>query len=127
MSEQPPSPYGPAYGGPPGVPPGAPPPGGMSNKAKFWIGAVLALPAMVASAVLMGLGASVPGPNGDSSLGAVLSMIIGVILLVGYVTLIVLPRTRWLALGMLAGGAVVLILAAGACIALLVALSNSYG
>jgi hypothetical protein len=99
----------------------------MSNKAKFWIGAVLALPAMVASAVLMGLGASVPGPNGDSTLGGVLSMVIGASLLVGYVTLIVLPRTRWVALGMLAGAAILFILAAGACIALLVAYSNSYG
>ena len=41
--------------------------------------------------------------------------------------MIVLERTRWIALGMLAGTAIVLILVAGACVALLVAYSNTYG
>jgi hypothetical protein len=97
----------------------------MSNKAKFWIGVVLALPALVVSAVLVGMVSSISGPNGDSTLGGVLSMVVAASLLVGYVALIVLPRTRWVALGMLAGSAILLILAAGACVALLAAYSTS--
>lgn len=123
MSEQPPpSPYGPAYGAPPGV---TPPRDGMSNKAKFWIGVVLALPALVVSAVSVGLVSSISWPNGDSTLGGVLSMVLAAALLVGYVVLIVLPGSRWVALGMLAGSAILLILAAGACVALLAAYSSS--
>ncbi len=40
--------------------------------------------------------------------------------------MIVVERTRWLALEMLAGAAILLILLAGACVVLLVILSNSY-
>ena len=39
---------------------------------------------------------------------------------------IVFARTRWFAIGVIAGLAVILILAAGACVVLIVALTNSY-
>ena len=39
--------------------------------------------------------------------------------------MIVIEKTRWIALGMLAGTAILLILAAGACVALLFAYSSS--
>ncbi|MEO7943468.1 MAG: hypothetical protein ABIR34_08720 [Marmoricola sp.] len=132
MSQQPPSPYG----GPPGdYPPGnyplqgpGQPPGGMSNKAKFWIGVALAIPGMVVAGVISGAGtAVVDGLGGDPGLGAVVSGLIGLLLLAGFIAMIVFPRTRWIALGMLAGAAILFILAAGACVVLIVALNNSYG
>ena len=46
--------------------------------------------------------------------------------LAGLVTLIVMERTRWLGLGILAGIAILFILAAGACIVLIVGLTNAY-
>jgi len=132
MSQQPPSPYG----GPPGdYPPGnypqqgpGQPPEGMSNKAKFWIGVALAIPGLVVSGVISGAGtAVVDGLGGDPGLGAVISGIIGLLLLAVFIAMIVFSRTRWIALGMLAGAAILFILAAGACVVLIVALSNSYG
>lgn len=125
MSQQPPqSPYGPAYGGPPGEPPRK----GTSNKAKFWIGVVVALPAIVVASIISGAGAAVvDAVGGDPAVGAAVSGAIALVLLAGFVTLVVLERTRWIALGILAGTAIVVILAAGACVALLVAYSNSYG
>lgn len=125
MSEQPPrSPYGPAYGGAPGEPP----PSGLSNKAKFWIGVAVALPAMAVAGIISGAGSAVVDAlGGDPAVGAAVSGAIALALLAGFVTMIVLARTRWIALGILAGSAIVLILAAGVCVALLVAYSNNYG
>ena len=148
MSQQPPpSPYGgpPVDGpndgpgnGPPNGPPGSypppypyqdpgRPPQGMSNKAKFWIGAALALPAMVVAGIITGAGSAVAdGLGADPQVGAVVSSILGLLLLVGFIAAIVVDRTRWFALGMLAGAAVLFILAAGACVVLLVAFVSSY-
>ena len=133
MTQQPPPPYG----GPPGPPPGGspygqapgqPPSSGMSNKAKFWLGAVLGLPAIIVGPLVVATAASLgQGISPDSSLGEVLGGLASLLLLAGYVAMVVLPRTRWLALGMLAGAAILLILAAGACIVLIAGLSNSYG
>ena len=66
----------PPYGGPPsppyGGPPGPYPPGqsgaagGMSNKAKFWLGVVLTLPAMfVGGVITVSRSAAVDGVNGE--------------------------------------------------------------
>ena len=99
----------------------------MSNKAKFWIGVVVALPAIIVAGVISGAGSAVvDGVGGDSSVGALVSGVIALVLLVGYVMMIVFERTRWVALGMLAGTAILMVVAAGACVALLVAYSNSY-
>lgn len=137
MSQQPPPP---PYGGPPGsqppggYPPGSYPqgpqnerPGGRSNKAKFWIGVVLALPALFVAAVVSGGGSALADALGaDPMAGTIISSVLSLLLLAGYIAMIVIERTRWLALGMLAGAAILVILLAGACVVLLVALSNSY-
>jgi hypothetical protein len=129
MSQQPPPP---PYGGPPQSPygsPAGPPPEpvpGMSNKAKFWIGVLLTIPAIIVGSVITGGGsAAVNALNGDPAIGAAVSSLLGLLILVAYIAAIVIPRTRWFALGILAGTAVLLIVAAGACVALLVAYSNS--
>lgn len=143
MSQQPPPPpHGeppgsyPPYGGPPGpYPPGSSPPGhggqpgsGLSNRAKFWIGAVLALPATFVSVFASGVVGTivVDGLGAGPQAGTIASSIVGLGLLAGLVTLIVLPRTRWVGVGLLAGAAVGLILLAGVCVVFLVALTRSY-
>jgi hypothetical protein len=136
MSQQPPPP---PYGGPPGnYPPGNDPPAyppqgpgqprdGMSNKAKFWIGVALTIPvAIVCSIISGGSSAIVEGVGGDSSVGAAVAGVVSLGQLGVFIAAIVVERTRWFALGVLAGGAVLLILAAGACIVLLVAFANSF-
>jgi hypothetical protein len=100
----------------------------MSNKAKFWIGVAIALPALMVGGIVSGAGSAVvDAVGGDPAVGAAVSGAIGLALLAGFVTLVVLERTRWIALGILAGSAILFILAAGVCVALLVAYSNSYG
>jgi hypothetical protein len=124
MSQQRPPP---PYGGPPmPYPPGGREPGtGMSNKAKFWIGVALAIPALIVSGIVTGAGtALVDAVGGDPALGATLSTVLGLLVLAGFIAMVVYPRTRWFALGIMAGTAVLLILFAGACVALLVAYSN---
>ena len=133
MSQQPPPP---PYDGPPGPPnpygPGQYPPPegqrpGMSNKAAFWIGVVLALPAIFVASLILGAGAAVgDGLAGDPAVSGVISTLLGLGLLAGLVTAIVVPKTRWFALGVLAGTAILLIVAAGACVVLLIALTQSY-
>ncbi len=59
--------------------------------------------------------------NGDPAVGAAVSGVLALDLR-GVLAAIVIPKTRWFALGILAGTAVLLILAAGACVVLLVAL-----
>ena len=99
----------------------------MSNKAKFWIGAVLAVPAVIAGPLLvagaLNLGQVI---TADGPLGGILSGVAALLLLVGLVTLIVVERTRWIGLGMLAGFAILVILTAGACVVLLIAISKAY-
>jgi hypothetical protein len=100
----------------------------MSNKARFWIGVLLALPAMVLAGALVGAAVSaVDAVGADADVGLLVSVLVSLMLFAGYLALAVLPSTRWFALGMLAGAAVLFVLAAGACVVLLVALSNSYG
>jgi hypothetical protein len=98
----------------------------MSNKATFWIGVLLALPALVIAGVISGVGtAVVDGVGGSSSLTAVASGAIALALLIGFVVMVVFEKTRWIALGLLAGTAILFVVAAGACVALLAAYSHS--
>ena len=127
MSQQPPPP---PYGGPPGPYPQGPvdqPRDGMSNKAKFWIGVALTIPVMILSSIVAG-GASalIEGVGGDPSVGAAVSGVLSLLMLALFVAAIVVEKTRWFALGVLAGGAVLLILFAGACIVLIIGLSQGY-
>jgi hypothetical protein len=124
MSQQPPPP---PYGGPPmSYPPGGREPGsGRSNKATFWIGVALAIPALIVSGIVTSAGAAlVDSVGGDPALGATLSTVLGLLVLAGFIAMVVHSRTRWLALGIMAGTAVLFILFAGACVALIVAYSN---
>ncbi len=99
----------------------------MSNKGKFWLGVVLALPALLVGGFLVGLGPAVTaGDTGTNEVGFFVGLFIFLMELVGLVVLIVIARTRWIGLGILAGLATLFILAAGACIVLIVGLSNSY-
>ena len=135
---QPPSPYGgppgPPYGGPPyGGPPGPYPPqqpgrpSGMSNKAKFWIGVVLALPVLVLAGIISGAASAVvDGISGDSNAAAAVAFVVGLGELAALVAAIVFAPTRWFAIGVIAGVAVLFVLAAGACVVLIVGLSSSY-
>ncbi len=76
--------------------------------------------------VITGVGsAAVNAVNGDPAIGAAVSSLLGLLIFAAYIAAIVIPKTRWFALGILAGTAVLFILAAGACVALLVAYSNS--
>jgi hypothetical protein len=99
----------------------------MSNKAKFWIGAVLALPVIVVAGLISGaVSAVADGITGSSSVTGIAAALVGFGELAAVIGAIVWERTRWFAIGVIAGGAVLLILAAGACIVLLVAFTNSY-
>ena len=126
MSHQPPP-----YGGPPqhpyGGPPGEPPPSGMSNKAKFWLGVVLALPASILGPVLVGVAVNLGQVvSADGPLSGILGGLVSLGLLAGFVVLVVIERTRWIGLGMLAGTAILFVVAAGACVVLIIGLSNAY-
>ena len=115
----PPSPYG--------MPPAHPPSSGMSNKAKFWLGVVLAIPATIRGPVIVGVAVNIgQAISADGSLSGILGALASLLLLAAFITMAFFDRTRWIALGMLAGAAVLLILAAGACVLLIVGLSNSY-
>ena len=133
MSEQPPPPYGgppsTPYGGPPGpYPQQQPDPdAGMSKKAKFWIGVVLTIPVIIIWGVLSGGGSAVTeGVGGDPSAGAAVAAVISLLLFALFIAALVVEKTRWFAIGVLAGTAVLLILFAGACIVLIIGLSQSY-
>ena len=99
----------------------------MSNKARFWIGVALSLPALIVAGIISGGGSAVAeGLGADPQAGAIVSSILGLLLFAGFIASIVFERTRWFALGILAGAAILFILAAGACIVLLVAFANSF-
>jgi hypothetical protein len=132
MSQQPPPP---PYGGPPGnYPPGpyppqdpGPRPSGMSNKAKFWIGVALTIPVIVVCSIISGASSAVvEGIGGDPSTGAAAAGVVSLVQLGVFIAALVLDRTRWFALGVLAGTGILLILAAGACVVLIVGLSNGF-
>ena len=134
---QPPSPHGgqpgppgPApYGGPPGpYPPPLPgKPSGMSNKAKFWIGVALTLPVLVVAGVISGVASAVvDGISGSTSAASAVAFVVGLGQLAVVVAAVVYARTRWFAIGVIAGVAVLFVLAAGACVVLIIGLTSSY-
>jgi hypothetical protein len=110
-------------GGPPPPPPpepyGAPgsrlhQPPRKSGSGTIWLGVGLAIPAMIAVGVVAGIAGAI-----DSS-----GTLSGMVVLAGLVAPLVMlffDRTRRVAIGLLIGGAVVFILFAGACVALLAA------
>jgi hypothetical protein len=97
----------------------------MSNRAKFWIGVVLAGPAVVALAMVAGVGSSlVSSITNSGNVFAFTQLGFWLVSLGGWIALVVIERTRWLALGMLAGLAILAVVVAGACVALLAAYQN---
>ena len=132
----------PPMGPPPGQPPMGPPPGqpsyplpgqeprqGMSNAAKFWIGVPLSLPiafvVFAATAAVSALfGALDPSTGG--TLQGIATFLLNALFLGAWIWAVINPRTRFVALGVLAGTAIVGVLAAGACIVLIAAFISAY-
>jgi hypothetical protein len=99
----------------------------MSNTAKFWIGAVLALPVAVLGSIVIGIASGIGSALDDTgTASAILAGLASLLELAALVVALVLPKSRWFALGAIAGIAVLTVLAAGACVVLLVAFSNSF-
>ena len=129
------NPYGPGspLPAPEGPPPGSYPPvpqqprPGMTNRAKFWIGFVLSLPANFIASMVVGAGGAVGTAvaGDDGAVGGVISGILGLALLAALVAGIVVEKTRRFALGLLAGTAVMAVLAAIAIVLFLIALTES--
>ncbi len=110
-------PYGPPHGGPPPTPPG------MSNKAKFWLGFVLSVPALLLAAFVSNLPSIIiDAAGGDSSVTGSLSFLLFLLMGVGVLVMLFFERTRWWGLGLIAGIAVTLIVLAGACVVILAVL-----
>ena len=110
-------PYGPLPGGPP------PQPSGMSNKTKFWLGFVLSVPALLLAAFVSNLPSIIiDAAGGDSSVTGSLSFVLFLLMGVGVLVMLLFERTRWWALGLIAGIAVTLIVLAGACVVILAVL-----
>jgi len=59
-------------------------------------------------------------------LGAAVAGVVGLGPFAGFIVLVVFEKTRWVAQGMPAGTAISFILAAGACVVLIIGLSQSY-
>jgi uncharacterized membrane protein YhaH (DUF805 family) len=100
----------------------------MSNTAKFWIGVLLALPVVVVGSIVVGIASGIGSALDDSgNASAILGGVASILDLAALVAALVVARTRWFALGVIAGVAVLAVLAAGACVVLLAAFSSSYG
>ncbi|MBM6399617.1 hypothetical protein [Phycicoccus sonneratiae] len=101
---------------PPAVPPRGP---GLSRTARFWIGVavgVFGAPALtIGVVVLLSTLTSGSGSAGDTALQALVVLVPVALVVTG----LVVRATRWVVLGALAGGSVVLIVLAGACAAIL--------
>ena len=99
----------------------------MSNTAKFWIGLVLALPVAIVAGIIVGVVSGIGSALDDSGTASgILGSVAGFGELVAVVVALVFAKTRWFALGVIAGIAVLTVLAAGACVVLLVAFSKSF-
>jgi|SRR5215208_3421426 len=119
--------YPPPSGAPPGGPPGSypsypadgydgpPPQGGRSGgNGRILLGIALAIPVLVVSSALAG-GLAALDDTG------VLSGIVGFCAFVGPLVMLVFDRTRKVAIGILIGYAVIFVVLAGLCVALIAA------
>lgn len=138
MTQPPAFPPGPPPGPPPGLPPGPPPghpaypPGqpprrrGLSNVARFWIGVLLCVPAIVVIGFLETLptwfGHRLGLPGAASSIS---TLLLNLLLLAAVVYGLVKEATRFIVVGIMAGLAILFVLAAGACVVLLTGLGQS--
>jgi hypothetical protein len=99
---------------------------GRSNVAKFWIGVALCIPALV----LVGALESLPTVAGNAvnlphEISAIATLGLNLGLLGAFLVGLVRESTRFVMVGLLAGLAILFVLAAGACIALLAGVGGS--
>ena len=97
----------------------------MSNSARFGIGVLLSLPTLF----LLGAAQAVPQMVSGAlslppELGAVAMLVANLALLALFILGLVKERTRFVVLGIMAGVAILFVLAAGACILLLTGLAS---
>lgn len=103
---------------------GQPPKEGMSNKAQTWLGIALTIPLVLVMSLIGGaLGAL---GNGSSASTTVAGAVIPLASMGVPIALLFSSRTRFIGVGLFIGYAVLLIVAAGACVVLLAALSSSH-
>ena len=96
---------------------------GISNRSKFWIGVLLVLPVLGIAGTLIGIVATLIGGR----VGDVVGSLMGVGVLVSLIAGVAWKKTRWLVAGMLAGGAVVTVMAAIAVVVVLNSLGEIVG
>lgn len=117
------------WGVPPGPPPGPPPdspqhPSGLSTAAQVAIGAVTGPFVVGAFAYLLLLAGTILAEVTTDTAFGVVAILGGLVALAGLVAGIAWWRTRWFAVGAVIGVAVVVIVLAGACVALLASLDG---
>lgn len=96
---------------------------GRSNVAKFWIGVALCIPTVFVVGVLESLPTAVGQAVGlPQDLSAIATLGLNVGLLAATIVGLVRESTRFVVAGILAGLAILFVLAAGACVLLLVGL-----
>lgn len=130
-SPQPPSPYGAPPPGQPAYPPPALPaypvsstdrPHEQEGSGRIWLGIALSIPYLVVAGVVMGgLGNLGNGAGGD------LAGLVGLAVFAAPFVMLFFRATRKVAIGLLIGFAALMILAAGACVALLAGLGSQGG
>ena len=99
----------------------------QSNVAKFWIGVALCIPALFVVGALESLPTLVGNQvNLPNEISAIATFGLNIGLLAAFIVGLVRESTRFILVGMLAGLAILFVLAAGACIALLVGLGAGY-
>ena len=84
-----------------------PPPSGMSRRGKFWLGAALAIPAVIAAVTLFAMATTVATSLTENTTAQGAVAIACLVVLLGcWVALARVERTRMIALGILAGTAI---------------------
>lgn len=114
------------YQGPPAPPPpGNYPAGGYyappqrSDRWKIWLGIGLAIPALIVTGTVAGAMSAVDDTGSLSGIAGLAGLVVPLVLLF-------FPVTRKVALGLLIAYAVLFILFAGACVALIALFNSSY-
>jgi hypothetical protein len=98
----------------------------MSSRGRFWLGVALSVPVLIGVLVLvLFVGTLATSLTPDPDLQGVLVLVALVAVLAAWVALVVVPRTRMVALGAAAGAAVVAVVLGGVCVALIAAVSGS--
>lgn len=111
--------------GPPGPPPGpSQHPSGLSTGAQVAIGAVTGPFVVGAFAYLLLIASTILAEATTETAFGVVAILGGLVALAGLVAGIAWWRTRWFAVGALIGVAVVVIVLAGACVALIASLDG---